>query len=144
MRRREDPKRRQRPLIAVVNDDQVFIDLLRDLLTEEGYDVLTHPSGETAYALIRKKQPNLVILDMRLEHPEGGWMVLDLLRLDPETADLPVIVCSADAHFLRAKAAQLREEGCCVLEKPFRLDKLLALMEEALHPEFRRCAPSTM
>ena len=132
----------KRPVIAVINDDKAFIELMRDLLTDEGYEIVTQNSGNAAYAMIRKKKPKLVILDMRLEHPEGGWIVLDLLRLNPETANIPVIICSADARFLRAKEAHLREEGCCVLEKPFRLDRLLSLIEDALDPSSRSCKAS--
>jgi CheY-like chemotaxis protein len=84
------------PLIAVVNNDLPFLDLMKELLTEEGYRVILHHEGDTAYALIRKEQPDLVILDIRLEYPEAGWTVLDLIQLDPETTHIPVILCSAD------------------------------------------------
>jgi CheY-like chemotaxis protein len=133
----------KRPRIAIVDDDKLFVASMRDLLTDEGYEILTHNSGDAAYKMIRKKQPNLVLLDMRLEHPEGGWMVLDLLRLDPQTANIPVIVCSADARFLRAKAEQLREEGCCVLEKPFAIDTLLSIIDDALDPATKGCIENT-
>jgi DNA-binding response OmpR family regulator len=75
-----------------------------------------------------------VILDIWMETPEAGWQLLELLRLDPATATLPVLVCSADVVFLRAKEAQLLAEGYGVLVKPFGLDALLARVAALLPP----------
>ena len=119
-------------VIAVVNDDSAFIDLMSELLYDEGYTTIPHKVGNTAYDMIRDKQPDLVILDIRLETPDSGWVVLDLMRLDPVTNKIPVIVCSGDVVFLRAKEAQLRTKDCFVLEKPFDLDQLLTMTRTAL------------
>jgi twitching motility two-component system response regulator PilH len=86
------------PVIAVVNDDTAFLNLMYELLTDEGYSCFLHIVGSTAYEKIRDEMPDLVILDVRMDEPESGWHVFDLLKLDPETHDIPVIVCSADAH----------------------------------------------
>ena len=112
-------------LIAVVNDDTDFLEMMNTLLTEEGYRTITALSSHNAHELLRAERPDLVILDIRLEHPESGWTLLDLIRLDPATTHLPVLVCSADAAFLRAKADVLRAQRCETLEKPFDLDVLL-------------------
>lgn len=120
--------------IAVVNDDTTFLQLMHDLLTEEGYDPIICKEGDRAYALIKERKPRLVILDIRMEHPDSGWMVLECVRLDPETADIPVIICSADTHRLREKAAYLREHNCAVLEKPFLLPELLSKVAAYIGP----------
>lgn len=119
------------PTIVVVNDDTQYLDLMTELLTEEGYGVIVCKEAESAYSAIRQARPAVVILDIRLEHPESGWKLLDMLRLALETRRLPVVVCSADGPFLRAKERQLREKGCEVLEKPFDLDELLLKVEAA-------------
>lgn len=126
-------------LIAVVNDDTTFIDLMSELLQDEGYDTITHKVGHTAYAMLKQRQPDLVVLDIRMENPDAGWVVLDLMRLDPVTTYIPVVICSADTQFLQAKATQLQEKGCCVLEKPFRLDDLLNIVAGALDPTHDAC-----
>ncbi len=113
-------------LIAVVNDDTLFLELMHDLLTEEGYRTAIWKEGDTAFEMIMEHRPLLVILDIRMEHPDTGWMVLELMRLNPKTAHIPVIICSADTSRIRAKEAYLREKGCDVLEKPFLLEDLLA------------------
>ncbi len=112
--------------IAVVDDNTTFLDLMQELLTEEGYRVTSHTVGGDAYPALKEQQPALIILDIRMEHPESGWQLLEALRLDPATAAIPAIVCSADARALREKAAHLRELRADVLEKPFNLDELVA------------------
>jgi len=121
-------------LIAVVNDDTLFLELMHDLLTEEGYRTAIWKEGDRAYGMIKEHRPALVILDIRMEHPDTGWMVLELMRLDPATARIPVIICSADAQRIREKEAYLREKGCDVLEKPFLLEDLLGKVRAFIGP----------
>ncbi|HEU5423369.1 MAG TPA: response regulator [Nitrolancea sp.] len=120
------------PLIAVVNDDTAFLNMMNELLSDEGYRTVIWREGEGAYDLVCQHRPSLVILDIRMEHPGTGWHVLELLRLDPETASIPVIVCSADSRLLRAKQDRLQSLNCQTLEKPFDLDELLAMVRLAL------------
>jgi CheY-like chemotaxis protein len=47
-----------KPLICVVNDDTVFLALMHELLTEEGYAVTTHTDADKSYDEIKRKQPN--------------------------------------------------------------------------------------
>lgn len=121
-------------LIAVVNDDTLFLELMHDLLTEEGYRTAIWKEGDKAYEMIKEHRPALVILDIRMERPDTGWMVLELMRLDPETARTPVIICSADAQRIREKEVYLRAKGCEVLEKPFLLEDLLAKVQACIGP----------
>lgn len=123
-----------KPLIAVVNDDTTFLELMHDLLTSEGYRTAIWKEGDMAYEMIKEHRPLLVILDIRMERPDTGWMVLELMRLDPETAKIPVIICSADTERIRAKEAYLREKACDVLEKPFLLEDLLAKVHAFIGP----------
>ncbi len=78
------------PLIAVVNNDTVFLSLMNDLLSEEGYRTELITSGDKAYKEIRKLMPELVILDIVMDDPESGAdilnrrakVILQLLRCD--------------------------------------------------------------
>ena len=120
--------------IAVINDDTAFLQLMLDLLTDVGYDVTLHREGAGAHQQVRHEHPDLVILDIRMEQPDSGWLVLEMLRLDPATGDIPVIVCSADSHQLRDKNEMLRAQNCETLEKPFDLDALLVLVRRLVGP----------
>ena len=124
------------PTIAVVNNDTDFLGLMEELLRLEGYKTIICREGDRAYELMKQVQPNLIVLDIRLEHAETGWKVLECLRLDPTTTAIPVIICSADSAFLREKALALQQLRCETLEKPFDLDMLLEKVARMLeqHP----------
>ncbi len=121
------------PIIAVINDDTAFLELMRELLeTEEGYRVQICREADRAYAFVKELRPDLVILDIRVGHEEGGWQILELLTLDPATRPIPVIVCSAALHSLAEHEPLLEQYGCQVLAKPFDLDALLTKVQSAL------------
>lgn len=80
--------------ILVVDDDRSIIKVLRGYLEQAGYQVLTAEDGETALHVLRREQPDLVILDLMMPEVDG-FAVLDALRGNPETANIPVIVATA-------------------------------------------------
>jgi CheY-like chemotaxis protein len=118
--------------IFVADDDAAFLELMQELLQDEGYEVTILHDSDNAYDEIKPAAPDLVILDMTLEHPGAGWHVLEMLKLDPETAKMPVIVCSADLRLLGERQAQLEQMGYYVVEKPFDIDMLLSAVHQAL------------
>jgi len=78
--------------ILVVDDEQNIRTLLREELTDEGYDVLLAENGAQALAMIKEEKPDLVTLDIKMPGEDG----LSLLRKIREIEyDLPVIICSA-------------------------------------------------
>ena len=118
--------------IVVANDDNVYLELMQELLQQEGYKVTVLHAGRESYKEIKAALPSLLILDMVLERPDAGWHVLGKLKLDPETTQIPVIVCSADVRLLREKEEHLRDMGCLVVEKPFDIDIMFAAVQKAL------------
>ncbi|MDQ6670280.1 MAG: response regulator [Chloroflexota bacterium] len=112
--------------VAVINDDTAFLELMRDLLEHEGgYDVVIGREWDHAYEFVKREQPQLVILDIRIGGEEHGWTILELLTLDPHTRPIPVIVCSAAIRSLHEHQPWLDRFGICALPKPFDLDALL-------------------
>lgn len=116
---------RKRPLIAVVDDDTALLDLICDLLADEGYEVVCCQFAHEAQDMLRKHEPDLLILDIRLEEAEAGWTFLELLRLVPATQNIPVLICSADSLFLNSHEEQIRSYSADILPKPFDLDELI-------------------
>jgi two-component system response regulator MprA len=121
-----------RTCIAVINDDQAIVDMLRDFLQDAGYETIECFAGDGAYDLIRREHPALVIIDLQMEHSEAGLHVLQKLRADPATIGIPAIICSADGRGLREKAAAIHGLNGDVLEKPFNLDQLLTKIRTLL------------
>jgi CheY-like chemotaxis protein len=126
-------QQRGRPRIAVINDDTVFLDLMRDLLeTEGGYEALICREWEDAHGFVKEQNPALLILDIRIGGEERGWTILNLLTLDPATRHIPIIVCSAAIQSLHEHQDLLSKYGICALPKPFDLDALLEAVARML------------
>ena len=125
-----DSARRAR--IAVINDDTDFLDLMRDLLQEEHFEVLICREWDHAYQFVKDEQPDLVIQDIRIGGEEHGWTILNLLTLDPVTRPIPMIVCSAAIQSLHEHQEMLSKFDIHALPKPFDLDTLLQIIDDSL------------
>lgn len=119
--------------IAVVNNDTVFLEMMAAVLAERGWETEVCRETGGAFERLKSHLPDLIILDIRMETPEAGWTLLELLTLDREMAAIPVIVCSAAIFDLRAHEDWLKEHGIAVLPKPFDIPHLYAEVEAALH-----------
>ena len=118
-----------------MDDAQAILDLLRDLLEDEGYQVSV--SIETLdLTRIKAHKPDLIIQDLLFASgtQETGWHFLTMARLDPELARIPLILCTAAAEFVGdpAMAENLDHQGVRVLLKPFNVDDLLTTIREVL------------
>jgi CheY-like chemotaxis protein len=120
--------------IAVIDDDAVFVELMHDLLaTGEGYHVVSNPNWVQGYEFIKEHRPDLVILDLMMGREQTGWAVLELLREDPTTAHIPVILCSAAEPALRQHANRVEGIGTVeAVSKPFDVDHLLGVIARLL------------
>jgi CheY-like chemotaxis protein len=118
-----------------MDDAQAILDLLRDLLEDEGYQVSV--SIETLdLTRIKALAPDLIIQDLLFADgsQQKGWHFLTMSRLDPELARIPLILCTAATQFVKdpAMAENLDHQGVRVLLKPFNLDDLLMIVDEML------------
>ena len=79
--------------ILVVDDDPHIRELLRYELTTGGYEVIEAVDGEEAISLARSEKPDIITLDMLIPKV-SGFGVLSILREDPETKHIPVMIIS--------------------------------------------------
>jgi CheY-like chemotaxis protein len=121
-------------VVAIIEDDHATREFIRECLADEGYGTLTYDQGAGAYEFIEHKRPDVVILDIRMEHPRAGLAVLQHLRRDPETVSIPVLVCTADAPFTREWSKALDEFRCAILSKPFLIEDLLDAVARLIQP----------
>jgi hypothetical protein len=75
--------------------------------------------------------PDLLLLDL-LMASSPPWHVVDLVKLDPRTAKIPIVVGSVAGPEIRERETRLRDQGIEVLEKPFQLDALVAVVERLI------------
>ena len=118
--------------IAVIDDEPSFLDLLQEVLSDDGYEAHRFLGGAADYPRVRDLAPDAIILDIRMEDPRTGWDMLERMRRDAVLTATPVIVCSGDLPALRERAADLERLDAAILAKPFDLDDLLALLERAV------------
>ena len=125
------------PRIAVVDNEPTFLRLAQNILTDAGYEVLILNGGASAYEVIKRVEPQLLIMDTWLEAREEGWDLLHLMRLSPETASIPIVVLSSDDPKL-VKERFAAESGADVtlLFKPFYSDQLLSAISRALEQNY--------
>ena len=81
--------------VVIVNGSTDMMTLLETVLDAGHYDVVFVESSEHAYSHIKRVQPNLVILCMRIEDREG-FQVLSMLKLDDETRRIPVVTYTTE------------------------------------------------
>jgi PleD family two-component response regulator len=81
--------------VVIVNGTTDILEVVETALDAGHYDVVVVESTEHAYSQIRRVQPSLVILCMRIEDA-GGFHVLSMLKLDEETRDIPVLTFTTE------------------------------------------------
>jgi CheY-like chemotaxis protein len=77
--------------ILIVDDNAAIVEMLQRKLEREEYDVLGCVESEKALSLCLKAKPDLIILDI-LMPGKNGWEIMEELKADPETRDIPVII----------------------------------------------------
>jgi two-component system nitrogen regulation response regulator NtrX len=116
--------------VLVVDDEADIRELVAGILSDDGYAVRTATDSESALAAIRARRPALLILDIWMA---GGGMdgleLLDMVKaLD---VDMPVIMISGHGNIETAVSA-IKRGAYEFLEKPFKSDRLLLVVERAL------------
>jgi threonine synthase len=112
--------------IAIVDDNPDAVRLIRRILQARGsYDIQQAANGQDGLRLIRERRPDLVVLDLMMPEMDG-FAVLDALRADSTTQDIPVIVVTAK-ELAPAERDRLSGQIEALLQKgAFMDDELLA------------------
>jgi DNA-binding response OmpR family regulator len=113
--------------ILIVDDEEDILHFLELVLREKGYEVATAMNGQDALTLAQLEKPDLVLLDIMMPQMDG-WEVLKLLRVDDETANIPVAMLSARTE-AKDRVQGLQEGAIDYICKPFSLGELLAKIE---------------
>ncbi len=81
--------------VVIVNGSPETLELLESVLDAGHYDVVFVEAGDHAYSQIRRVQPNLIVLCVRIEDT-AGFQVLSMLKLDDDTQRIPVLTYTTE------------------------------------------------
>lgn len=109
------------PVVLVVDDERPIVDLLQDLLQDQGYEVRRAYDGMTALQIIERDPPDLVVTDVMMPRLDGLALFNEIRT---RAATMPVILMSA--------AVTPRKIDATFVPKPFDIDTLLDLVDEKL------------
>ncbi len=113
----------EREVLLVVDDNQDVIDMFQRFLAAGRYRVVGANSAQEALALARTEQPSLIMLDVMMPGHDG-WEALQSLKHNPETGDIPVIICS----ILHERELAFSLGADDYVQKPLTQQELLALL----------------
>jgi len=130
------PKMPDRPRILAIDDHEDILELIRMSL-EGNYDVITTSNPVDIYEVMDIFEPDLLILDVMMPRVTG-FQLIEILRKNPKTKDLPIIILSA-----KSTAGEIKHGyklgATLYLTKPFQPERLVKNVET----QFRVAAPST-
>jgi CheY-like chemotaxis protein len=118
--------------IMAVNDDPDILEMLDLFLSEEGYEVHPYPTTDAAHTAIEKVKPDVIVLDWMFGGEPRGFDFLEHIKLNPATASIPIVVCSASVQAIREVSEELGAKGVAIVYKPYTLDELRTAITQSM------------
>lgn len=115
--------------VLAIDDDPEVLLLISTHLNQDGLEVYTTTSGEEGLVLAGRLQPDLITLDVMMPNLDG-WTVLNQLKTDTSTADIPVIMMT----MLQDQEMGYSLGASDYLMKPVEADRLLAIVRRYREP----------
>jgi len=116
--------------ILVIDDDASISKLVSDVLTEEGFSVITASCGEEGIKKVHRSKPNLIILDLRLPDM-NGFQICQTLKKDKNVSDIPIIMLTVKST-KSSTVAGLEMGADDYIVKPFNQEELIARVKTVL------------
>ena len=117
--------------ILAVDDEPELTDLMHYHLVRAGHEVTTAANGWEAIHAVRTNRPDIILLDLMLPDLDG-FGVCEILRRDPATATIPIIIVSAWAS-ADSRNLGLELGALDYITKPFSPAELVARVNHLLH-----------
>lgn len=113
--------------VVVVDDNEDALALYKRFLTPHRYQVISTTNANEVLSLVLRTYPDVIILDLMMPN-QDGWDLLQLFSNHPETATIPIVICSV----LKQQQLALSLGAKAFLEKPFNEATLLATLTEVV------------
>ena len=111
--------------VLIVDDEPVILELLRDVLEEAGFEVLTASNGAAALYVIQRTPVALVLTDFMMPNVTGIELAQQL-HTNPQTATIPLLLMSA------ALPQPVGDAFAAVIHKPFAIENMVEIVRRFL------------
>lgn len=114
--------------VLLIEDEPNIIEAIRFILSRDGWRVDTHSDGQTAIDAVKKRAPDLIILDVMLPN-RSGYDILHDLRDNSDTRSVPVLMLTARGQKKDRELAE-RLGASRFMTKPFSNGEILSTVRE--------------
>jgi CheY-like chemotaxis protein len=118
--------------IMAINRAKEMLELYHSLLTDEGYEVFVFTFGPTDLKEVTRVKPDVLILDVPPGENNVGWELMQKVRLQRATANIPVIFCTTQVKLMQEMEGFLATKRIAVVIKPFDIADLLSAITQAI------------
>ncbi len=114
--------------ILVIDDDEDILNLIKIILSNKNYEMLTATTGEEGIRMAIQQKPNLILLDIMMPVIDG-WEILKMLHTDENTRKIPIamLTCKTD---VKNKLIGLQEGAIDYITKPFSPEELISRVDD--------------
>lgn len=119
--------------VMIVDDTPANIDVLRRILSEDGFEISIAMSGEAALSLVEKNRPDLILLDVMMPGIDG-FETCGKLKANPATKDIPVIFVTAKTE-VEDIVHGFKVGGVDYIAKPFKREEVVSRVQTHLKIE---------
>lgn len=114
--------------ILIVDDEEDACKVLEKIMADAGYEAFSANSGQSALNIIRKKRPDLILLDIKMPQMDG---IETLKRIKKIDKDVVVVMITAYSSLDTVQAA-MELDAYDYISKPFDMASIKAVVKEAL------------
>jgi CheY-like chemotaxis protein len=112
--------------ILIAEDDKAIIDVVKIILENEGYEILSADQGESIYQSIEQHSPDMIFLDIWLFGEDGG-QIAKKIKSKSHTKNIPLVLMSANNETEKITKSVGADD---FLLKPFDIDDLLFIVRK--------------
>lgn len=109
--------------VLIIDDEMLMRTTIKILLSNYNIETILAPNGNEGILLAEKEKPDIILLDLMLPDIDG-WKVLEKVRENPQTENIPIVIFSA--MDLNIEKEETKKKGIVsIIRKPFQLKQLL-------------------
>jgi len=112
--------------VLAIHPDQLILFVMNDILEEAGYRVSLLSHYDHDLDDIKSLAPDIIILDYQWSVDDNKWSLLQLLRLDPQTASIPIVLCTGAVREVAGLREHFDSIRVRVVPKPYLAASLLS------------------